>query len=63
MENVNFIDEVSIEDLDSDNWILTSNKILNKIKTIEKRGVPLNKIAKFMLALLLLPIIFIFSKA
>lgn len=46
MENVNFIDEVSIEDLDSDNWILTSNKILNKIKTIEKRGVPLNKIAK-----------------
>lgn len=46
VENINFIDDVSIENLNSDNWILTSNKILNKIKTIEKRGTPLNKIAK-----------------
>ena len=46
VENVNFIDDVNLNNLNSDNWILTSNDILEKLKAIEKRGMPLNKIAK-----------------
>lgn len=46
VENVNFIDDINLENLNSDNWILTSNDILKKLRTIEKRGMPLNKIAK-----------------
>ncbi len=46
IENINFIDNVNIENLNGDNWILTSNNILDKIIKIEKRGTPLNKIAK-----------------
>src|SRR3989344_3400349 len=45
-ENVNFIDDINLENLNSDNWILTSNDILEKLRVIEKRGMPLNKIAK-----------------
>lgn len=45
-KNVNFIDNVNLENLNSDNWILTSNDTLEKLKTIEKRGMPLNRIAK-----------------
>src|SRR3989344_6777618 len=45
-ENINYIDEVNIENLNSDNWVLTSNDILPNLNRIEKRGLPLNKIAK-----------------
>jgi len=45
-ENINFIDEIDIENLNKDNWILTSNDILKKLNEIERRGVPLGKIAK-----------------
>lgn len=45
-EDVNYIDDVNIENLNNDNWILTSNRIREKLKEIEKRGMPLNKIAK-----------------
>jgi len=45
-ENINYIDEVNIENLNSDNWVLTSNNILSKLNRIEKRGLPLNKIAE-----------------
>lgn len=45
-ENVNFTDNINLENLNSDNWILTSNDILEKLKAIEKRGTPLNIIAK-----------------
>ena len=37
-ENINYIDEVNIENLNRDNWILTSNDILSKLNCIEKRG-------------------------
>jgi len=45
-ENVNFIDEIDTEKLNKDNWILTSNDILKKLNEIERRGLPLGKIAK-----------------
>lgn len=44
--NIQYIDDININNLDMNNWILTSNKILNKLKLIEARGTPLNKIAK-----------------
>jgi adenine-specific DNA-methyltransferase len=45
-QNIKFIDNVKVNILNDDNWILTSNEILKKINNIEKRGTPLNKIAK-----------------
>ncbi len=45
-ESINYINEVDIENLNKDNWILTSNDILEKLKEIEKRGLPLSEIAK-----------------
>lgn len=45
-ENINYIDEINIKNLNKDNWILTSNDILKKLNEIEKKGLPLNKIAK-----------------
>lgn len=45
-ENINYIDEVDIENLNKNNWILTSNDILEKLNKIEKRGLPLSEIAK-----------------
>ncbi|HGJ65825.1 TPA: N-6 DNA methylase [bacterium] len=45
-ENVSFIDNIDIENLNIDNWILTSNDILKRLKTIERRGLPLGKIAE-----------------
>lgn len=45
-ESINYIDEVDIENLNKDNWILTSNDILERLNKIEKRGLPLSKIAK-----------------
>lgn len=45
-ESINYIDEINTENLSKDNWILTSNDILKKLNEVEKRGVPLGKIAK-----------------
>jgi len=45
-ESINYIDEVDIENLNKDNWILTSNDILEKLNEIERRGLPLSEIAK-----------------
>lgn len=45
-ENINFIDNVCIDNLNIDNWILTSNDVLKRLKEIETRGTPLNKIAE-----------------
>lgn len=45
-KNINYIDKLKLENLNSDNWILTSNNILKKLNIIEKRGLPLSKIAK-----------------
>lgn len=45
-EDINYIDELDIENLNKDNWILTSNDIFEKLNKIEKRGLPLNEIAK-----------------
>lgn len=45
-ETIQYVDNLKLSNLSSDNWILTSNKILERLRSIEKRGVPLNKIAK-----------------
>lgn len=45
-KSINYIDEIDIENLNKDNWILASNDILKKLNEIEKRGLPLSKIAK-----------------
>jgi len=45
-KNINYIDQIDIENLNKDNWILTSNDILRKLNKIEKRGLPLNEIAE-----------------
>jgi len=45
-EKIDYIDEIDIENLSDDNWILTSNDILKKFNHIEKRGLPLGKIAE-----------------
>lgn len=45
-ESVHCIDEISAENLKNDNWILTSNVILEKLKAIENNGTPLHRIAK-----------------
>jgi adenine-specific DNA-methyltransferase len=44
--NINLIDNIDVERLNKDNWILTSNDILQKLNQIENRGLPLGKIAK-----------------
>jgi adenine-specific DNA-methyltransferase len=46
VENVNYVDELSVENLNKNNWILTSNNALEKLKTIERRGMSLSRIAK-----------------
>ncbi len=45
-EKISFIDEVNLNNLNNDNWILTSNDILEKLNKIQKRGLPLGEIAK-----------------
>jgi len=50
-QNVNYIDEVNIDSLNNDNWILTSSNILKKLNNIEKRGFPLSQIAKIHVGL------------
>ena len=45
-QNINYINEINVENLNNDNWILTSNNILEKLNNIERRGFSLNQIAK-----------------
>lgn len=45
-QEIEFIDKVKISNLDDDNWILASNDILERIRFIETRGIPLGKIAE-----------------
>lgn len=45
-KDIKFIDEVNVEKLDVNNWVLTSNKISQKLQFLRERGVPLSQIAK-----------------
>jgi len=45
-KKIEFIDNIDLKNLNDENWILASNKILEKIKEIEKKGIPLSKIAE-----------------
>ncbi|HOE15541.1 MAG TPA: Eco57I restriction-modification methylase domain-containing protein, partial [Candidatus Paceibacterota bacterium] len=45
-KNINYIDDININNLDKRNWVLAPNNVLDKLKKIETRGMPLNKIAK-----------------
>jgi len=45
-EQVFYVNEIDLNDLNIDNWVLTPNKIAKKIKEIETRGVPLEKISR-----------------
>ncbi len=45
-EQVFYVDEIDLNKLNIDNWVLTPNKIAKKIKEIETRGAPLEKIAR-----------------
>jgi adenine-specific DNA-methyltransferase len=45
-KKIDFVDNILLTNLGRDKWTLASNNELNKIKEIEKRGVPLGKIAK-----------------
>ncbi len=44
-KKIEFIDEIDLNNLNDDNWILCPNNVLIKIKEIENRGAPLGKIA------------------
>ncbi len=44
-KKIKFIDEIDLNNLNDNNWILCPNDILIKIKEIENRGIPLGKIA------------------
>ncbi len=44
-KKIEFVDNVKVSNLNPNQWILTSNKILDKIKQIENRGRPLGEIA------------------
>ncbi|WP_292461264.1 Eco57I restriction-modification methylase domain-containing protein [Methanothermococcus sp.] len=44
-KKIEFIDEIDLNNLNDDNWILCPNDLLIKIKEIENRGAPLGKIA------------------
>ena len=45
-QEINFIDNININDLNNDNWVLKNNKILNRIKKIESRKFLLGNISK-----------------
>ena len=44
-KKIKFIDEIDLNNLNDNNWILCTNDVLIKIKEIENRGAPLGKIA------------------
>jgi len=46
LNNLQYIDNININNLNMNNWILKSNEILNRLKYFETRGMPLNEIAK-----------------
>lgn len=41
-----YIDEIELSNISSNKWTLASNDILKRVKAIETRGIPLEKIAK-----------------
>ena len=43
--NIDYIDKIDIKNLNDNNWILASNDTLKRLNDIEKRGLPLGKIA------------------
>ncbi|OQX22237.1 MAG: hypothetical protein BWK75_01270 [Candidatus Altiarchaeales archaeon A3] len=45
-KEIEFIDNIDLKNLNDENWILASNKILEKVNTIEKKGTPLSRIAE-----------------
>ncbi|PKP59287.1 MAG: hypothetical protein CVT88_05840 [Candidatus Altiarchaeales archaeon HGW-Altiarchaeales-1] len=45
-KEIEFIDNIDLKNLNDENWILASNKILEKVNTIEKKGIPLSRIAE-----------------
>jgi len=45
LDNIKYLEDVNINNLNIDNWILTSNEILKKLKHIETRGIHLSKIS------------------
>lgn len=44
-KKIKFIDEIDLNNLNDNNWVLCPNDVLIKIKEIENRGIPLGKIA------------------
>jgi len=45
-KNINYTDEIKLSNIHYNNWTLAANKVLIRIKEIERRGAPLGKIAK-----------------
>jgi len=45
LDNIHYLDDIDINNLNINNWILASNEILKKLKHIETRGVPLNELS------------------
>ncbi|PKM93054.1 MAG: N-6 DNA methylase, partial [Elusimicrobia bacterium HGW-Elusimicrobia-4] len=45
-EKIEFIDELNLTNIDYQKWTFASNEVLEKIRNIEVRGIPLGKIAK-----------------
>ncbi len=45
-KEIEFVDNIDLKNLNNENWILASNEILEKVNTIEKKGIPLSRIAE-----------------
>ncbi len=45
-ENIEYIDEIELSNIDYSKWTLAPNNVLKRIKEIETRGISLGKIAK-----------------
>jgi len=45
-ENVKYVDEIDLPNINFNRWVLASNDVLKRIKEIETRGMPLGKIAQ-----------------
>ncbi|CEG11325.1 hypothetical protein MSIBF_A1390001 [groundwater metagenome] len=45
-KEIEFVDNIDLKNLNDENWILASNKILEKVNIIEKKGIPLSRIAE-----------------
>ncbi len=44
--NIRYVDEIALDNLNDQNWILASNEVLKKLSFIQKRGLPLSKLAR-----------------